>query len=76
MRRSRRTFNVGRVLVLNNPPTRFRQPSLGALRKRLNGFSVLLPSMVNISQLKCSVRVPLPRRLLQERNSLFHVFRI
>jgi hypothetical protein len=49
---------------------RSRQPCLGALSVPLHGVFVLHPRVVNISQRKHGVRVPLPRRLLQQCHAL------
>ena len=52
---------------------RFRQPSLGALGVPLEGVIVFLSRCVNTAQCKHSVRVPLPRRLLQKLRALLRL---
>jgi len=53
----------------------FRQPGLGGLPHPPHGLLILLPLLVNTSQRVRSVRVSLPRRLVQQRHALIRHWR-
>jgi len=66
----RRRYALPRVETAPETEHRSRHPGLGGLGEPLRGLLVILSRAMRLSQRKHSIRVPLPRRLLQKRHAL------